>query len=110
MTRLITILFVMLGMACAGCTELSSNPKRAERTIAHWLPVGTTHEDVTKIMKQHGFEFGNCNIDGTGEWDYYYGRSTTFHTWGIQIRERGGKVDSTNFTTIVRFTLIEFRT
>ena len=101
---------IPLLLVCAGCAGISSNPKRAERTVRHWLPVGTTTEDMQKIMKQHGFEFCDCFIDGTGEWDYYYGKESKFHTWTVQIHERSGKVDTTNFPTIVYFTLIRFRT
>ena len=98
-------LCVLTLLVCSGCAGVSSNPKKAERTIRHWLPVGTTTQDMHKILKQHGFELLDCLKDGTGEYDYYYSRSTKFHAWTVQIHERSGKVDTTNFPVIVFFTL-----
>ena len=94
---------VLLGLICSGCSELSSNPTRAERTIAHWLPVGTSDDVMKKIMEQHGFVLDSCLMPGGGVRDYSFYRVGKIHNWVVQVHEQDEKVATTNFPVRVFF-------
>jgi len=94
-TRYFLCLFIAtlaLGLICAGCSGLSTNPSKAAKTISRWVPSGTSEDDITKIMTQHGFVFDFMDMDGHGGHDYHFGYATRFHNWLVQIHTQDGKV------------------
>jgi hypothetical protein len=104
MTRYISLLsVVVLALICAGCSDLSSNPTRAGRTIAYWLPVGTSDDDMKKIMNQHAFVLDSCLMPGGGVRDYSFYRVGNIHNWIVQVHEQDEKVATTNFPVRVFF-------
>jgi hypothetical protein len=50
---LFTLLVTVL-VSSSGC--LSTDPDKAQQTISHWVPAGTSEADAIKILKQHGFD------------------------------------------------------
>jgi hypothetical protein len=110
-TRFILLLsVVMLGVICTGCSGLSSNPARFEGTVTHWLPVGTSDDDMKKIMQQHGFVLDYCEMPGNGVRDYHYYHVTRFHSWLVAVHEQDEKIDTTNFPVRIFFELIPIKT
>jgi hypothetical protein len=112
MTRAVLISFVAvltLVLICVGCSGLSTNPSRAAKTISGWVPVGTSQDDVGKIMTQHGFTLDYCDVDGHGGRDYHFYHVTKFHSWLAQIHVQDGKVVTVTVPRVF-FELIPIKT
>jgi hypothetical protein len=78
-----------------GC--LSMNPERAQRTVSHWIPLGTPQEDAFRIMERHGF---TSQVDqerqNKGETAFWFYRETKIlrNNWVLEIEFKNGKVIS----------------
>jgi hypothetical protein len=72
--------------------------------------VGTSNDDVQRIMAKHGFVQVECFADDHG-WTPVFGRDGTFHNWSVWVHEQPGgdrNVDTTNFPVRIYFDLINF--
>jgi hypothetical protein len=91
-TRIILLLSVIF---LSGC--LSTNPDKAQVTISHWVPLGTSQQDAFRIMERHGF---TSQVDqerqNKGETVFWFSRETKIlrNNWVLEIQFKDGKVVS----------------
>ncbi|HEV2435077.1 MAG TPA: hypothetical protein VG077_03695 [Verrucomicrobiae bacterium] len=81
---------------------MSTNETKASRTVGKWLPVGTSQEDATKILKKHGFTY---NPEATGSVSplglVAFDKNGPIHTWCVLLHFENGEITTTNPTVQV---------
>jgi hypothetical protein len=88
-------LLVTVLVSSGGC--LSTDPGKAQQTINHWVPAGTSEADAIKILKHHGFD---CQKQS--ETDYTCIRMTKImkNSWFFHLTLKDGKVVGNTTPTI----------